>query len=121
MIEVAAERQNQLSAYSLTRSDDFDTEADFECPIFNSFYDPGRADAILKMTNFTPSEFRSLYGSVKHVLTHWNAKCGLRSQYKPIDFFFICLPTMKDGELWDQLGNIFRIKGSTFMNLILKL
>ena len=117
--EIAAEREHELSNYPTTREQESDTEADEESPIFNSFYNSGGSESIMKMTNFTPNEFRTFYGTLQsHIMTKWNVGRGKRSQYKPMDVFFMSLVTMKYGGSWDQLGNLFRIKGPTYMKLI---
>ena len=56
--EVAEEREHDLLSYSATKNVESDDEGGSECPIFETFYASGGSESIMKMCNFTLSEFR---------------------------------------------------------------
>ena len=107
----------QLSAYFSNRNCDSDEEVDASSSIFDSFL----ASSVVKMCNFTPSEFHQLYSVLhNHISDNWSNCSGKKSDYKPVDVLFMMLVVMKHGGSWDQLGTMFRIKGLTFQRLITK-
>ena len=72
--DVAAEREHKLIQFSASRADESDDEADAESPIFDSFYNVGGNESILKITNFTAPEFRKLYSILQQCITsRWNS------------------------------------------------
>eukprot|EP00171_Calliarthron_tuberculosum_P021722 IDg21722t1 len=114
-----AEREHELSKFSTSKDVDSDDEADQPSPIFDSFYESSGTEGIVKMCNFTPLEFRKLYSHLHGEITReWNTGRGKRSEYKAMDVLFMILVVMKHEGSWDQMGNMFRIKGPTFQRLI---
>ena len=94
--EIASELEHDFAQYSAVRAADSDDEVDSESPIFNSFYNAGGNQSVLKMTNFTAPEFRKLCGILHTTITtKWNNGRGKRSEYKQIDVLFILLVVMK--------------------------
>ena len=101
------------------KADDSDDEQDSESPIFNSFYDACGDQSILKMTKFTGSEFRKLYGIIHTTITpKWNNGRGKRSKHKRMNVLFMSLVVLKIKSSWDQLGHIFQIKISTCIHIM---
>ncbi len=113
------DRKHELLRFSSTREVESDEEAGAESPIFDSFYNSGGSEAIVKMTNFTPAEFRKLC-DILHgtILANWNNGRGKKCAFKAMDVLFMTLVVLRDNSSWDQLARSFSVKVPTFMRLI---
>ena len=54
------DREREISEYPTSPTEFSDDEADAKCPVFDTFYSTGGSDGILKMTSYSPVEFRNL-------------------------------------------------------------
>ncbi|KAE8875937.1 hypothetical protein PF003_g39914 [Phytophthora fragariae] len=98
--------------------DDADTQAS-PCPIIDSWYNEGGAEAVRRLTNFSPREFNRLWGSVRpHVTRYWNVGRGRRSALAGKDVFFMTLSVLKHGGTWDMNAAIFCVKTPMFIKTI---
>ncbi|GMF45885.1 unnamed protein product [Phytophthora fragariaefolia] len=85
-------------------------------PIFDGFVADGGADAIVRLTNFTPREINTLWASVRgHVARYWNVGRGRRSKFTGKDVMFMMLVVLKNGGTWEMLSIIFHVKTPTFI------
>lgn len=123
-IRILDNRQNQREAeitneaYADAYSSD--EEADSSHPIFDSFHNAGGPDAIVRMINFSPCEFREVYSVLEdHILSEWNIGRGRKYSHSPMDVFFMVLAVLKHGGSWDFLAQMFRIKPTTFQRMII--
>lgn len=57
LCDALEEREKDFQIYGISRPGDSDDDA--ECPIFDSFYENGGSEAIMKMTHFSPIEYDS--------------------------------------------------------------
>ena len=119
--ERAVEREVPLSAYSSNRNCDSDEEVDASSPIFYSFLASSGAEGVVKICNFTPSEFHQLYSALSnHISDNLNNGRGKKSDFTHVDVLFMKLVVMTQGVSWDQLGSMFKIKGPKFQRFITK-
>ncbi len=59
--EPSTGREHEQYLYSSNREAIFNEEAKAESPIFDSFHNSSGSEAIAKITDITPTEFRNLY------------------------------------------------------------
>ncbi len=117
--ERSTDREHKLMRYSMTRKVESHDEADAESPIVDSFYNSGRSEAVVKMINFPPTEFRKLYDILHGIIVaNWNSGRGRKVTFKPIDVLFMTLVVMKHKTSWDHHANCFSIDPTTLMLLI---
>ncbi|ETN14365.1 hypothetical protein PPTG_07981 [Phytophthora nicotianae INRA-310] len=122
MLEILEDREEarleELNRYS-DEVDVNNTEPTSTCPIFDGIYRDGGAEAVLRLTNFSPSEINTLWFSVRgHVHRYWNVGRGRRSTFAAKDVFFMLLVVMKCGGTWDMVARIFKVKTLTFIKTI---
>ena len=118
LTEKTIERNHELQTYSSIRQNESDDDANSLSSIFDSFYNSGGNTAKIKIINFTPIEYRKIYSALEETIkSYWNV--GRRRKYNqsPTDVLFMTLVMYKHGGSWDFLGNMFRIKGPTSMQL----
>ncbi len=97
-------------------------EADAESPVFDSFYNSGGSEAILKVCSFTPTEFRQLSDIFSaSIATNWNTGRGKKSKLNPMDVLFMTLVVMKHRTSWHQHAWCFSINTLAFIRLIFRL
>ena len=120
LCEALEDREREIGEYPTSHEEVSDDEADAESPVFDSFYSAGGSEGIMKMTNFTPSEFRSIWNTIEgYVSEHWNVGRGRKSSHSAMDVFFMMLTVLKHGGAWDLMARIFGIKGPTFEKLVM--
>ncbi|KAG1685458.1 hypothetical protein DVH05_008348 [Phytophthora capsici] len=69
-----------------------------QSPIYDPFVADEGAHAILRLTNITPREINTLWGSVRpHITRYWNVGRGRRSQFKGNNVLFMTLVALKNG------------------------
>ncbi|KAG3090114.1 hypothetical protein PI124_g8513 [Phytophthora idaei] len=111
-------RREELDRYPVDVGDN-DTDVTSTCLILDEIYRGGGADAVLRLTNFSPRELNVLWFSLRnHVVRYWNVGRGRRSTFAAKDVFFMLLVVMKCGGTWNMLARIFRIKTPTFIKTI---
>ncbi len=106
---------------SLPQGSQSDNEEDSPCPYFDEFYNQGPTN-IVKMTNFTASEFEQLWILFQTFIfqnynLRWGQKCSVRAK----DMLFMLLVVIKFGGQWDALGRLFKINGPTFERMMTRL
>ncbi|ETP32118.1 hypothetical protein F442_19125 [Phytophthora nicotianae P10297] len=112
-------RRAELDRFSSVRRNDDDVDVDSPCPIFDTWYMEGGADAVSRPTNFTPCELNVLWSIVRlHVTRYWNVGRGRRSQFAGKDVLFMTLAAFKHGGTWDMNAHVFLIKTPTFIKTI---
>ena len=102
---------------------DTDSDDDYESssPVYDSFYSQGRSATILQLSNFSASEFQTLWVSIMNLIHPlWNKGRGRTTKYSAKDVFLMVLVTAKNGGTWDFLARIFHIKAPTFERLVTK-
>ncbi|ETO63278.1 hypothetical protein F444_18992 [Phytophthora nicotianae P1976] len=77
------------------------------------------ADAVSRLTNYTPRELNVLWSIVRlHVTRYWNVGRRRRTQFAGKDVLFMTLAVFKRGGTWDMNAHVFRIKAPTFIKTI---
>ena len=118
--EVSEERRERITAYQDRPRPESADEDKSSSPVMDGFFEEEGAEAIKQMTNFTPSEFGSLWKTIaNHVKSKWNVGRGRKSDQEPKDVLFMTLSVLKHGGTWDYMGRMFKIKGPTFEKLIM--
>ena len=113
------DRRSELGAFPRQLDQSDNEEADSPCPIFDTWFSEGGADAVRRLTNFTPREINLLWSTVRsHVTRYWNVGRGRRSQFTGKDVLFMLLAVMKHGGTWDMNAHVFQIKTPTFIKTI---
>lgn len=119
LTEQETAREQELSNYPTDRIQESDDEAGCECPIMDSFVEADGDAGIVRMTNFTQCEFRTLYSKFhSYIMNTWNVGRGRKSKQKPMDMFFMTIVVMKHPNTWAFMGNLFKFKGTTFQRMI---
>lgn len=74
LADLSANREEELQNFNTTRDiESSDDEHDFPCPIFDRLYATAQTEAIRGMTNFTPSQFESVWESLQECPeSHYN-------------------------------------------------
>ena len=92
--------ENGDDAYADEDSDDGGADGEIG-PVFQSWVDRSTAseDFVKKFTNFTLTEFRSLWEETSHIITSsWNVGSGNRSKIHPMDAFLMAITHCKMGD-----------------------
>lgn len=118
--DAATRHRNDIQSYATGPSpSDSEDDDSSSSPVMDAFYANGGAESICQMTNFTPSEFSTIWSGIEtHVLSTWNTGRGRKSSQQPKDVLFMLLTVLKHAGHWDFLGKMFHIKGPTFEKLI---
>ena len=120
LADPAVERDNEIAQFSPHRlSFSSDDDADSPCPLFDTFYNEGGAEAIRSMTNVLPRNFELLWNHLSEYVTQtYNVGRGQRSKVSGKDALFITMTVLKHGGQWDMLARVFSMKGPTFEGLV---
>ncbi|ETP04378.1 hypothetical protein F441_18848 [Phytophthora nicotianae CJ01A1] len=111
-------RRAELDRFSRVLRNDDDVDVDSPCPIFDTWYKEG-ADAVSRLTNYTPRELNVLWSIVRlHVTRYWNVGRRRRTQFAGKNVLFMTLAVFKCGGTWDMNAHVFRIKAPTFIKTI---
>ncbi|KAF0708477.1 hypothetical protein AaE_013196, partial [Aphanomyces astaci] len=90
-------------------------------PIFDRFISDLGSDSVRTMTNFTASEFETLWSVVDTVMhSAWMEGRGRRSLTSPKDSLFMTLVVLKHFSSWDKHAADFGYKAPTFEKLIMR-
>jgi hypothetical protein len=97
-----AEREHELSQFSACNIES-DQIVSSACPVLDGMYRDGGAEAIVRLTNFSPRGLNVLWMSVRgHVLRYWNVGRGKRSSFAAKDVFFYAVGR---DEMWRHVGD----------------
>lgn len=121
LADTSARRTSRNSNLNPASAPDSDDENDSSSPLFDTFYHCNGSAAILSLTNFTPTEFHSLWDVVEDVASrNWNVGRGRKSPQKSKDVFLMVLTVAKFAGKWDFLAHLFKMKTPSFEKLVLK-
>lgn len=102
--------------------DDSEQENDSSCPVLDSFYNIDGNTSLVQMTNYTYSEFNTLWDDLRECIdAKWNKGRGRRCKYGGKDALFMLLVTLKHATKWDLLAHVFGTKAPTFERMTIAL
>jgi hypothetical protein len=118
----AEERRNLADAadqYNGTLFQQEEVELDSDAPIYQQYLSEGGANSIRNMTNFTDSEFDTLWNLIEDEMqSSWRSGRGRRPKTEPKDAFFMTLTVLKHYQNWDKHALDFGLVTSTFEKLV---
>lgn len=122
LAEAAESREADFDQYSvIPQLDDSDEESDSDSPYMDQIMRSAGSEGILKMCNFSITEFQSIWNNLNEYLsTTYNVGRGKKCPTTAKDMLFMTLTVLKTGGKWDTIGQIFNIKGPTFERQITK-
>ena len=102
LADVAADQAAKYDELSDSISDtDSDDDYKSPTPIYDSFYNQGRSEIILQLTNFSSREFAGLWATIIYLVQpQWLEGRGRKSNYSAKDTFFIAIVTVTNGGIW---------------------
>ncbi|RHY21277.1 hypothetical protein DYB32_009856, partial [Aphanomyces invadans] len=90
-------------------------------PIMDRFLTDLGSESIRSLTNFTVSEFETLWSFVDDAMNSaWLEGRGRRSTTSPKDSFFMALTVLKHYSSWDKHAADFGFKAPTFEKLVMR-
>lgn len=116
LAERAALRKEELAKYDDEPTEsEGESDAEFECPIVEKFYEENGNQAIMDMTNFNRNEFETIYKHLEdHIGLKYNKGRGQKSSIKAKDLLFMTMAVLKHGANWDLMAYLFGFKAPTF-------
>ncbi|KAF0755307.1 hypothetical protein AaE_005018, partial [Aphanomyces astaci] len=92
---------------------------DSPTPVIDSFFSQGGNASLSTMTNFTLSEFESIWAIVESAMvTTWTMGRGRKSMTSPKDAFFMAMSVLKHCNAWDKHALDYKMKAPTFEKMI---
>ena len=97
LVEARQEQENELAHYPIEFSTtESDSDLDAEAPIFYSFYHAQGLAGILKMTNVSVVEFRTIWNKLGLLVSnHWSTGRERKNVFRGMDVFFMTLTALK--------------------------
>lgn len=114
LVEAAAERIENISDFPKVYVEDPSDGTRVE-----EFIDSGGPETLLTVTNFSHQEFHQLWGKMEpFVSVNWIIGRVRKSKHSDKDVLIMIFVTIKHGNSWDWLGEMFNITGPTFERTI---
>ncbi|RHY15104.1 hypothetical protein DYB32_010790 [Aphanomyces invadans] len=103
------QRHAKRARYPIVRPEETDHDPESTCPVYDTFLDTQGAEGIHILTNFSPTEFNSLWAELRGCIAkHWNVGSGRKSDVSSRDLLLMLLTALKHCGSWNVVAVTFK-------------